>query len=75
MEALITTGCNVWIIYDSNDSNKVIGMLDDSLDKDVHDSLNPDNIKISTNKLNSPEGEVLYIEQIQVNSDGLASKV
>ena len=75
MEGLITTECDVWIIYDSNDSNKVLGMLDDSLDKDVHDSLNPDNIKISTNKLNSPEGEVLYIEQIQVNSDGLASKV
>ena len=75
MEALITTECDVWIIYDSNDSNKVIGMLDGSQDKDVHDSLNPDNIKISTNKLNSPEGEVLYLEQIQVNSDGLASKV
>jgi hypothetical protein len=75
MEALITTECDVWIIYDSNDSNKVIGMLDDSLDKDVHDSLNPDNIKISTNKLNSPAGEVLYLEQVQVNSDGLASKV
>ena len=75
MEEIVTTECNVWIIYDSNDSNKVIGMLDESQDKDVHDSLNPDNIKISTNTLNSPEGEVLYLEQVQVNSDGLASKI
>ena len=75
MKELITTECNVWIIYDSNDNNKVIGMLDESQDKDIHDSLNPDNIKISTNTLNSPEGELLYLEQIQVNSNGLASKV
>ena len=71
---LITTASDSWVIYDSNNSNRVIGLLDGNADKDVHDSLNPDNIKISTNKINSPDGDVLYLHELTVNSDGLATR-
>ena len=63
------------IIYDSNDNNKVVGMLDSEADKDAHDALNPNHIKISTNTVNSPLGSCLYLHEVQVNSDGTASKV
>ena len=75
MSELITAECNVWIIYDSNDNNKVIGMLDESADKTVHDSLNPSNIRTSTNTISSPDGDVLYLEQISVDSNGLAARI
>jgi hypothetical protein len=71
---LITTASESWVIYDSNDSNTVIGLLSGSVDKNAHDSLNPDNIRISTNKINSPDGDVLYLHELTVNSDGLATR-
>ena len=72
---LITTASDSWVIYDSDNNNRIIGLLDGNADKDVHDSLNPDHLKISTNKIHSPDGEVLYLEELQVNNAGLASKV
>ena len=64
-----------YIIYDSDDNNRVVGMLNSNLDKDAHDALNPDHIKISSNTIESPEGQVLYPNQVQVNSEGVASKI
>tara|TARA_A100001011_G_scaffold350798_1_gene390346 strand:+ start:363 stop:587 length:225 start_codon:yes stop_codon:yes gene_type:complete len=64
-----------YIIYDSNDNNKVVGMLDSEADKDAHDALNPNHIKISTNTINSPIGECLYLHEVQVDSEGLATRV
>jgi|ETNmetMinimDraft_35_1059890.scaffolds.fasta_scaffold152860_2 hypothetical protein len=74
MEELVTTESDSWVIYDSDNSNEVIGLLDGDADKSAHDSLNPDNIRISTNKINSPNGDVLYLHELTVNSDGLASR-
>lgn len=71
----MTAAENFWVIYDSANGNSILGLLSESLDKDLHDSLNPDNIRISTNKISSPDGEVLYLHELQVNADGLASKV
>lgn len=75
MEELITTADNFWVIYDSDNDNAILGLLSESLDKDLHDSLNPDNIRISTNKINSPDGDVLYLHELEVDSNGLATRV
>ena len=32
-------------------------------------------IKVSTNSINSADGDVLYLEQISVDSNGLATRV
>ena len=72
---LFTEKENLYIIYDSNDNNRVVGMLNSNLDKDAHDALNPDHIRISSNTIESPEGQVLYPNQVQVNSEGVASKI
>ena len=64
-----------YIIYDSDDNNRVVGMLDGAADREAHDALNPDNIKTSTNTINSPIGECLYLHEVQVDSEGLASRV
>ena len=74
MEELITTADKFWVIYDSDNDNVVVGLLMESLDKDLHDSLNPDNIRISTNKIDSPEGEVLYLHELEVDSNGYATR-
>lgn len=74
MEELITTADNFWVIYDSDNDNTIIGLLSESLDKDLHDSLNPDNIRISTNKINSPDGDVLYLHELEVDSNGYATR-
>ena len=50
-------------------------MLDGAADKDAHDAMNPDHIKISTNTIKSPDGEVLYPHEVSVNSEGVAEKV
>ena len=73
--SLITEEQDFYIIYDSNDNNWVVGMLDGAADKDAHDAMNPDHIKISTNTINSPDGEVLYPHEVSVNSEGVAEKV
>ena len=44
--SLITEEQDFYIIYDSNDNNRVVGMLDGAADKDAHDAMNPDHIKI-----------------------------
>jgi len=75
MEELITAADKFWAIYDSNNDNVVVGLLMESLDKDLHDSLNPDNIKISTNKIDSPDGDILYLHELEVDSNGLATRV
>ena len=75
MEELITTADNFWVIYDSDNDNGILGLLSESLDKDLHDSLNPDNIRISTNKINSPDGDVLYLHELDVDSNGLATRI
>ena len=75
MRELITAKEKFYIIYDSDNNNKVVGMLNENMDKAVHDAGNPDNIKISSNVLESPEGEVLYLNEVQVNSEGIASRV
>ena len=72
---LITTLQHFYVIYDSSNANSIMGLLDDSLDKAAHDALNPANIRTSTNKITSPDGEVLYLHELQVNAEGLASKV
>ena len=64
-----------YVIYDSDDNNRVVGMLSGSMDPDEHDALNPDNIKISTNTVESPAGEILYLHELQVDSDGTASRI
>ena len=75
MEELITASDKFWVIYDSDNSNVVIGLLKESLDKDLHDSLNPDNIRISTNKIDSPDGDILYLHELRVDSNGLATRI
>ena len=50
-------------------------MLDGAADREAHDALNPDNIKTSTNTINSPIGECLYLHDVQVDSEGLATRV
>ena len=50
-------------------------MLSGSMDPDEHDALNPDNIKTSKNTVESPEGEILYLHELQVDSDGTASRI
>ena len=75
MEELITAVDKFWVIYDSDNDNVVVGLLKESLDKNLHDSLNPDNIRISTNKIDSPDGDVLYLHELEVDSNGLATRV
>ena len=75
MEELITAADKFWVIYDSDNDNVVVGLLKESLDKNLHDSLNPDNIRISTNKRDSPDGDVLYLHELEVDSNGLATRV
>lgn len=67
-----TTENKFWVIYDSNNNNLVIGLLQESIDKIAHDNMNPDHIRISTNKIDSPEGDVLYLHELTVTSEGLA---
>ena len=74
MEELITVADKFWVVYDSDNNNAILGLLSESLDKDLHDSLNPDNIRISTNKIDSPEGEVLYLHELEVDSNGYATR-
>jgi len=74
MEELITAADKFWVIYDSDNDNVIVGLLKESLDKDLHDSLNPDNIRISTNKIDSPEGDILYLHELQVDSNGHATR-
>lgn len=74
MEELITAADKFWVIYDSDNDNAIVGLLKESLDKDLHDSLNPDNIRISTNKIDSPEGDILYLHELQVDSKGHATR-
>jgi hypothetical protein len=74
MEELITAADKFWVIYDSDNNNAILGLLSESLDKDLHDSLNPDNIRISTNKIDSPEDEVLYLHELEVDSNGYATR-
>jgi hypothetical protein len=75
MEELITAADKFWVIYDSDNDNVVVGLLMESLDKDLHDSSNPDNIRISTNKIDSPDGDILYLHELQVDSNGLATRI
>ena len=75
MEELITAADKFWVLYDSNNDNVVVGLLTESLDKDLHDSLNPDNIRVSTNKIDSPDGDVLYLHELEVDSNGLATRI
>jgi hypothetical protein len=74
MEELITVADKFWVVYDSDNNNAILGLLSESLDKDLHDSLNPDNIRISTNKIDSPEDEVLYLHELEVDSNGYATR-
>ena len=74
MEELITAADKFWVIYDSDNDIVIVGLLKESLDKDLHDSLNPDNIRISTNKIDSPEGDILYLHELQVDSNGHATR-
>jgi hypothetical protein len=74
MEELITAADKFWVIYDSDNNNAILGLLSESLDKDLHDSLNPDNIRISTNKIDSPEDEVLYLHELEVDSNGYTTR-
>ena len=75
MEELITAADKFWVIYDSDNNNVIVGLLKESLDKDLHDSLNPDNIRISTNKIDSPEGDILYLHELEVDSNGHATRI
>ena len=75
MEELITAADKFWVMYDSDNDNVVVGLLTESLDKDLHNSLNPDNIRISTNKIDSPDGDTLYLHELQVDSNGLATRI
>jgi hypothetical protein len=76
MEQIIITADEFWVIYDSNNDNLVEGLLH-SLDEDLHPEFinRPSNIKVSTNKIVRPDGDVLYLHDLQVDSNGLATKV
>lgn len=75
MRDLITTEQNIKVVYDTNDNNKVVGLLDASIDSAAHEAISPAGIKVSTNSINSPDGDVLYLEQISVDSNGLATRI
>ena len=75
MRDLITTEQNIKVVYDTNDNNKVVGLLDASINSSEHEAISPTGIKVSTNSINSPDGDVLYLEQIVVDSNGLATRV
>ena len=75
MRDLITTEQNIKAVYDTNDNNKVVGLLEASINSAAHEAISPAGIKVSTNSINSPDGDVLYLDQIQVNSEGFATRV
>ena len=75
MRDLITTEQNIKAVYDTNDNNKVVGLLDGSINSAAHEAISPTGIKVSTNSINSADGDVLYLEQISVDSNGLATRV
>lgn len=75
MEDLITENQNIKVVYDTNDNNRVIGLLDASVDSAAHEALSAEGVRVSTNYINSPDGDVLYLDQIQVNTDGVATRV
>ena len=75
MEQIITAD-EFWVIYDSNNDNLVEGLLH-SLDEDLHPEFinRPSNIRVSTNKIVRPNGDVLYLHDLQVDSNGLATRI
>ena len=75
MRDLITTEQNIKAVYDTNDNNKVVGLLEASINSAAHEAISPAGIKVSTNSINSADGDVLYLEQISVDSNGLATRV
>jgi len=74
MRDLITTEQSIKVVYDTTDNNKVVGLLDASINSAAHEAISPAGIKVSTNSINSPDGDVLYLEQISVDSNGLATR-
>ena len=77
MEQIIITADEFWVIYDSDNDNLVEGLLTQSLDEDLHPEFinRPSNIRVSTNKIVRPNGDVLYLHDLQVDSNGLATRI
>jgi len=63
------------VVY--NDSDKtIIGLLGDDLDKNEHEANSPDGIKVTDNILTfDDDDEIITLDKVIVNSDGVASKV
>jgi len=66
---------NLRVVY--NDSDKtIIGFLGDDLNKDEHEANSPDGVKVTDNILTfDDDDEIITLDKVIVNSDGVASKV
>ena len=72
---IITENQNIKVVYDTNDNNRVIGLLDASVDSAAHEAISAEGVRVSTNYINSPDDDVLYLDQIQVSAEGVATRV
>ena len=72
---LVTINEDIKVVYDTNNNNAIVGLLNGSVDSAAHEAISAPGVRVSVNTINSPDGEVLYLDQVQVNDAGIASKI